>query len=132
MGFAIGEDLISAFIVALLISFSVIFLIQTQHAQVERLQTLKDFDSSVEIAERLRDQVLANGTPGLLELSSGGIDNFGKTGLYVEVRSLRGDVLFSCGQKPDHALGVSLPVAISRWAGSAEPCELVVWTGGVE
>ena len=128
MGFSIGEDLVSAFIVALLLSFSVLFLIQTQRAQGERLQAMEDFNSSVDAAEQLRDQVLAGGTPGLIELSSGRVENFSKrTSLYVEVRSLRGDVLFSYGQKPEQARGVSLPVAVNKWAGSAAPCELLVW-----
>jgi len=65
---------------------------------------------------------------GLIELSSSKVENFAKnTSMYVEVRGLRGDLLFSYGQKPDQARGVSLPVATSKWAGSAEPCELLVW-----
>ncbi|MEW6222684.1 MAG: hypothetical protein AB1476_05200 [Candidatus Hadarchaeota archaeon] len=129
MALTIGEDVFSALVVSLLLSIFIISLIHTWCAQGERLKSIEEFTSAVRVAEQLRDQVLAGSFPGLLEPSSGRLDNFARSrqlNLYVKVRDLSGTTIFSYGQAPEHPTTVSLPAALAMGDGSAKPCELLV------
>ena len=71
MGFSVGEDLFSVLVIVGLVAVFAAALVHSYHVYAERRNASEDFNLALDIAERLRDQVLIkeNGQLGLLELS---------------------------------------------------------------
>jgi hypothetical protein len=102
---------------------------------MERMSIRESFDSAMDVAEDLKNRVLAI-SPGLIVWTPEKLEDYSRLlfrqgkGLRVEIRSLDGKVLYSYGQSPkkySSPASVSLPVAITRDHGSAQLCEFVVW-----
>jgi hypothetical protein len=141
VGFSVGEDLFSVLVAVGLIVVFVSALAHSYHVYAERINAANDFDLALEIADRLRNQVLIkeNSPLGVLELSHERVENYSKIlamqgiNLHVEVVGLGGEILFAYGQEPNPLeqyfsppIGVSLPVAVAQNIGSARMCELSV------
>ncbi len=146
MGFSVGEDLFSVLVVTGLVVVFVAALTHSYHVYVERRNASEDFDLALDIAERLRDQVLMGQGDqlGLLELSHERLENYSRIlvlqgiNLRVEVRTLEGELLFAHGSEPNALegyfsppVGVALPVIVAQDQSSAAPCALSVrvWRG---
>ncbi len=146
MALNIGEDLFAAMLAVSLVAIFTAALVHSYHLYSERRNGFDDFDLALDIAEQLRDRVLAapgNGM-GLLEPSMEKLENYSRrltmegVNLRVEIRSVTGELVLGHGREPDAiqnylspAAGVSLPVAVKCGNGSARPCELSVqvWRG---
>ena len=141
MGFSVGEDLFSVLLIVGLVGVFIAALAHSYHTYAERQSAYESFDLALDIAERLKDQVLViqDGRPGLLELSRDRLGDFSAllalqgVNLRVEVRSLEGELLFALGPEPNPLkryfsppAGASLPVAVAQSQRSAKPCELSV------
>lgn len=137
----VGEDLFSAILAVSLLSVFTVALVHSYHTYSERQNAFESFDLALDIAERLRDRVLAarEDRLGLAELSQERIDNYSEIlalqgiSLRVEFRSLDGELLLCSGPESDPMgqyfsppAGVSIPVAVSCENGSARLCELSV------
>lgn len=140
MVLSVGENLLSTLAVVGLVAVFMAALAHSYQVYAERTNAYEDFNLALNIAERIKNQVLASqgGRPGLLELSSERVESYSQllatqgTSMRVEVRSLDGGLLFSHGPEPNSSpVGVSLPVAVVKNQWSAEPCELFVrvWRG---
>ena len=141
MGFSVGEDVFSVLAVVGLVATFAAALVHFYHVYAERRSASEDFNLALDIAERLRDQVLIKekGQLGLLGLSHERIENYSRTlavqgiNLRVEVGALEGGLLFAHGPEPDprwqcfsQPVEVSLPVTVDQDLGSARMCELSV------
>ncbi|HID60787.1 MAG TPA: hypothetical protein EYP46_02875 [Hadesarchaea archaeon] len=145
MEFSVGEDLFSVLVVTGLVIVFVAALTHSYHVYAERRNASEDFDLALDIAKRLRDQILVgqNDQIGLLELSHERLEDYSRIlalqgiNLRVEVRTLEGESLFVRG--PDlnpfehyfsPPVGVGLPAAVQN-QGLAVLCELSVqvWRG---
>ena len=141
MGFSVGEDLFSVLLIVGLVGVFISALAHSYHIYAERQSAYESFDLALDIAERLKDQVLVtqDGQPGLLELSRNRLEDFSAllalqgVNLRVEVRSLEGELLFAYGPEPNPLeryfsppAGASLPAAVVQSQRSAKPCELSV------
>lgn len=146
MVLSVGENLLSTLAVVGLVAVFIAALAHSYHVYAERKNAYDDFNLALDIAERIKTQVLAAqcGQPGLLELSHDRLENYSQLlarqgiSTRVEVRSLDGKLLFSHGAEPDPLeqyfsppVGVSLPIAAVESQGSAKVCELSVqvWRG---
>ncbi len=141
---SVGEDL---FAVLVVVSIAIVFsagLAHSYHIHAERVSTYERFDLALDIAEQLKNNVLAGPensvTPGLITstvptgladyhrlLAAQGIE------VRVEVRGLDDQPIWSYGHEPgalsryfSPPCSVSLPVAVARGQGSARLGELIV------
>lgn len=141
MGFSVGGDLFSVLVAVGLIVVFISALAHTYHVYAERRNAAEDFDLALDIAERLRNQVLVkeNGQLGVLELSHERVENYSKilamqrVNLRVEVMGPGGEILFTHGPEPNFLgqyfsppVGVSVPAAVAQGPGSTKLCELSV------
>ena len=137
----VGEDLFSTILAVSVLSVFIAALFHSYHFYSERQSVFDGFDLALDIAERLRDSVLATheNKPGLIELSQERLENYSKIlsiqgiNLRVDLRSIDGELLFSHGPEPNPLkqyfsppAGASLPVAILFGQGSGRLCELTV------
>jgi hypothetical protein len=142
--FSISEDLFAVIAVISLTSLLVAAFAHYYHEYAERKSIQDCLDLALDIAERLRNDLLAkrngNVLPGLidpnafeglqsrLQLFAGG---GGK--LYIEVRTLEGKLILSYGSEPNPLsryfsppCSVSLPIAIAQTPASRPLGELIV------
>ncbi|MDI6643261.1 MAG: hypothetical protein QMD95_04330 [Candidatus Hodarchaeaceae archaeon] len=146
MVLSVGEDLFSVLVVVGLAAVFIAALAHSYHVYAERRNAFEDFGLALDIAERVKNQLLTgqNDPPALLELSHERLENYSRllalqgVNLRVEVRALDGELLFAHGpefnpleQYFSPPVGVSLPVAVVQNQGSARGCELSVqvWRG---
>lgn len=145
MVLSVGENLLSTLAIVGLVAVFIAALAHSYHIYAERTNAYDDFNLALDIAERIKNQVLVTqgGQPGLLELSSERLEDYSQllaiqgVSMRVEVRSLNGELLFSHGPEPDllqcssSPIGVSLPIAAVETQWSAKPCEISVqvWRG---
>ncbi len=139
MVFSVGEDLFSVLAIVGLVVVFVVALAHSYHVYAERRNAYEDFDLALDVAERIRYQVLAEKN-GQLELSRERLENYSKVlatqgvSMRVEVRSLDGGLVFANGPEPD-LLGryFSPPVSVCLPAvqSAVGTCELSVqiWRG---
>lgn len=138
MVFSVGEDLFSVMVIVGLVVVFVIALAHSYHVYAERRNACEDFDLALDVAERIKYQVLAeeNGQLGQPELSRERLENYSRilaiqgVSLRVEVKSLDGEIIFAHGPEPNvlgqyfsPPVGVCLP-AVQSPVGM---CELSVW-----
>lgn len=124
MGFSVGEDLFSVLVVTGLVAVFMVALAHSYHIYAGRRNASEDFGLALDIAERLRDQVLEGSE----------LENYSRVlalqgiSMRVEVRGLEGELLFTHGPKPNPLgryfsppVGVGLPAVLG-----STPCELLV------
>ena len=144
MPVSVGEDIFSTLIAVGLISLFVTALAHFYIRQEGNLAYSEDFRLTLEVAERLRNDVLSwsrEGTcPGLVSPSAFEfrLDKFSELlfkqgiGLRVEIRSLDGKLLLSHGSAlREPRCSVSLPITLGHTAGRVELGELIVQTWGI-
>lgn len=136
----VGEDLFSTLLAVSLLSVFIAALFHSYHIYSERQNAFESFDLALDVAERLRDRVLAReGKLGLVEFSKERLESYSEllaldgTKLRVEIRSLDGELLFCHGTEPNildlylfPPASVCIPVAVSCENRSTRPCELTV------
>ncbi len=141
MALHVGEDLFSTVVAMSLLFVFIAALAHTYHLYSERRNAFEDFDLALDVAGRLRDDVLsASGDRlGLTGLSRDRLENYSGLlaiqgiKLRVEFKSLDGETIFCNGPEPgalnqyfSPPAGVSVPVAVAFENGSARLCELTV------
>jgi hypothetical protein len=141
MAIDIGEDIFSTLVAVSLATIFTLALVHSCHFYLERKNAFEGFDLALDVLERLKNQVLVKpmGGGSLLEIQSERLENCVRLlnleglNLRVEVRTIRGELMFSSGTEPDTfqlyfspPSSASLPAAICREKGSAMPCELSV------
>lgn len=139
---SVGEDLFATLAVVGLLCLFIAALAHSYHLYAERRNAYESFDLVLDIAEDIKNRVLA-ASPGSIDLTLNKLEDYSKLlaregiELRVEVRTLEGEVLLACGLEQKQLGGyfsppcsVSLPVAVTRSQGLAQLCELVVWVGG--
>jgi hypothetical protein len=141
----VGEDLFATMIVVGLTVLFIIALAQSYHMYVERRSMYEGFDLALDIADQLRNDVLAeheNGVyPGLINpvTSERELQSYSQLlarqgiGLRVEVRTLDGKLTMAYGPNSNMfsqyfspTCSVSLPVAIAQTPASRRLGELIV------
>jgi len=134
---SVGEDLFATVIVVGLTAILIIALAHSYHTYAEHKSTYESFDLALDIADQLRNDVLAkheNGAcPGLINpvASERELQSYSQLlarqgiGLRVEVRTLDGKLALAHGPKPNvisqyfsPPCSVSLPVAIAQTQAS--------------
>lgn len=142
---SVGEDLFATFAAAALLAFFAVSLAHSYNFYAQRKGEAEHLDLALDVAERLRNDVLAKHEggvyPGLInpEAFDGELESYGEllarqgVDLRVEVRALDGALLLEYGRKPGPIEGlfsppvsVALPVAVARTEASRELAELVV------
>jgi hypothetical protein len=139
---SVGEDLFAVLAVVGLLCLFIAALVYFYHIYAERRNAHESFDQALDIAEDIKNRVLAV-SPGSIDLSIDKLEDYSKllaregVKLRVEIRTLEGEVLLAYGpeQNPIEEYfsplsSASLAVAVARGQGSARLCELIVWVGG--
>jgi len=134
---SVGEDLFATIIVVGLTALLIAALAHSYHTYAERKSMYEGFDLALDIADQLRNDVLAkheNGAcPGLINpvTSERELQSYSQLlarqgiGLRVEVRTLDGKLALAHGPKPNMIsqyfsppCSVSLPVAVAQTPAS--------------
>lgn len=136
---SVGEDLFATLAVVGLLCLFIAALVHSYSIYAERKNAYESFDLALDIAEDIKNRVLAS-SPGSIDLTTNKLEDYSKllaregVELRVEVRTLGGGVLLAHGPEQNQLGGyfsppcsISLPVAVTRGQGSAQLCELVVW-----
>jgi hypothetical protein len=142
---SVGEDLFAVVIIVGLVVLLIVALAHSYHTYAERKNMYESFDLALDIADQLRNDVLAkheNSTfPGLVNprISEQELRSYRQLlagqgiGLRIEVRTLGGELALAYGPEPDALsqyfsppCSVSLPVAISQTPASRALGELIV------
>lgn len=136
---SVGEDLFATLAVVGLLCLFIAALVHSYSIYAERKNAYESFDLALNIAEDIKNRVLA-ASPGSIDLTTNKLEDYSKllaregVELRVEVRTLGGGVLLAYGPEQNQLGGyfsppcsISLPVAVTRGQGSAQLCELVVW-----
>jgi hypothetical protein len=141
---SVGSDLFATLVVVGLFVLFGGVLMHSYHIYAERKNSSQNLGLALDIAEELKNRVLAGHTPGLVDLGSNELEGYSGllaqqgVGLHVEVRTLGGELRLAHGHQPDSLerylsppCSVSLPIAVAGTQGSAQLCELVVcvWRG---
>lgn len=147
--FSVGEDLFATLVAVCLVALFSVALAHAYHTYAERRSVYEGLDSTLDIAQHLKNNVLAKREslvqPGLIA-STPPAELDGYMGLlqcqgievYIEVKTLDGQLLWTKGSEPNPLsqyfsppCSVSLPVAIAQGQGSAQLGELIVrvWRG---
>lgn len=134
-----GSDLFATLVVVGLFVFFVGALVHSYHLYAERKNSSQNLNLALDIAEELKNRVLAGRTPGVIDLRSNEIEGYSEllawqgVGLHIEVRTLAGEPCLTHGTQPNSLkrylsppCSVSLPVTVAETGGSARPCELIV------
>jgi len=146
--FSVGEDLfVTISVVGLIVLFSVA-LAHSYHNYAERRNTYESFNTALDIAGQLKNNVLARTggfvTSGLISATPPtGLENYFNSlkeqgiELRIEVRRLDGEFVWSYGTEPNFLAqyfsppcSVSFPVAINQSPSSRPLGELVVKVWG--
>jgi hypothetical protein len=140
MQLSVGEDIFSTLTAVGLISLFVVVLAHFYRGQEESLAHQEDFELTLEVIERLKNDVISSDQggvrPSLIYRSAfeRELPRFSELllkqgiGLRVEVRAIDGELILSHGGEPEGSqCSISLPVTLGRAAGKRELSELVVW-----
>ncbi len=141
---SVGEDLFATIsVVGLTVLFSVA-LAHSYHNYAERRNTYEDLSTALDIAGQLKNDILVEHgkftSPGFIGFAAPAeLGNYCKMltaqgiGVFIEVRDLDGNLVWSYGSEPNAFSGyfsppcsVNLPIAIARGQGSAQLGELIV------
>lgn len=136
--FSVGEDLFSVLVVVSLTAVFVSAMVHSYHTYAERRNLSDGFDLALDVADRIKSQVLA-GQAGSLELSHERVEDYSRllasqgVNMRVEVRGMEGELLFAHGSEMNPIeryasppASSSLPVAVVIDQDSAIVCELSV------